>query len=76
MREYIFLDGKTIQLNILMVTSLEWSFTSNNVNNLFNLGFKVNGWGLKQLIERKQGIFRMNMMGKRVNFACRNTHTS
>ena len=29
------------------------------------------GWGFKQLIERKQGIFRMHMMGKRVNFACR-----
>jgi len=33
------------------------------------------GWGLKQLIERKQGIFRMNMMGKRVNHACRTVIT-
>ena len=29
------------------------------------------GWGFKQLIERKQGLFRMHMMGKRVNHACR-----
>ena len=29
------------------------------------------GWGFKQLIERKQGLFRMHMMGKRVNYAAR-----
>ena len=33
------------------------------------------GWGFKQLIERKQGIFRMHMMGKRVNHACRTVIT-
>ena len=27
--------------------------------------------GLRQLLERKEGIFRMKMMGKRVNFAGR-----
>ncbi|PIO63402.1 hypothetical protein TELCIR_14999, partial [Teladorsagia circumcincta] len=27
--------------------------------------------GIKQILEKKQGLFRMNMMGKRVNFACR-----
>ncbi len=27
--------------------------------------------GLKQRLEKKQGLFRMNMMGKRVNYACR-----
>ena len=26
---------------------------------------------LHQLIEKKEGLFRMNMMGKRVNYACR-----
>jgi len=30
-----------------------------------------NTWGFKQVIERKQGLFRMNMQGKRVNFAAR-----
>ena len=33
------------------------------------------GWGFKQLIERKQGLFRMHMMGKRVNFAARTVIT-
>ena len=32
---------------------------------------KTLGWGFKQLIERKQGLFRMHMMGKRVNHAAR-----
>ena len=27
--------------------------------------------GVKQLIEKKEGLFRSNMMGKRVNFAAR-----
>lgn len=27
--------------------------------------------GIRQLLERKEGIFRKHMMGKRVNFACR-----
>jgi DNA-directed RNA polymerase I subunit RPA1 len=28
-------------------------------------------YGIRQLLEKKQGLFRMNMMGKRVNHACR-----
>lgn len=28
-------------------------------------------FGIRQLLEKKQGLFRMNMMGKRVNHACR-----
>lgn len=27
--------------------------------------------GICQLLEKKEGIFRQKMMGKRVNFACR-----
>ena len=27
--------------------------------------------GLRQLLERKEGLFRMHMMGKRVNYCCR-----
>jgi len=27
--------------------------------------------GIRQVLERKEGMFRMNMMGKRVNFCCR-----
>lgn len=40
----------------------------------FNFGGQA-GWGFKQLIERKTGIFRMHMMGKRVNFAARTVIT-
>lgn len=29
------------------------------------------GTGVRQLLEKKEGLFRMNMMGKRVNYACR-----
>ncbi|KAH7726241.1 DNA-directed RNA polymerase I subunit A1 [Aphelenchoides avenae] len=31
--------------------------------------------GIKQLLEKKQGLFRMHMMGKRVNYACRSVIT-
>jgi DNA-directed RNA polymerase I subunit RPA1 len=27
--------------------------------------------GIRQILEKKEGMFRMNMMGKRVNYACR-----
>ena len=27
--------------------------------------------GIRQQLEKKEGLFRKNMMGKRVNFACR-----
>ena len=27
--------------------------------------------GIRQMMEKKEGLFRMHMMGKRVNFACR-----
>ncbi|XP_073968760.1 RNA polymerase I subunit RpI1 isoform X2 [Rhodnius prolixus] len=36
---------------------------------------KVQGIGIKQIIEKKEGIIRMNMMGKRVNFAARTVIT-
>lgn len=31
--------------------------------------------GVRQLLEKKQGLFRMHMMGKRVNYACRSVIT-
>merc|ERR1712223_1775060 len=40
-----------------------------------NKGSKGNTWGFKQVIERKTGLFRMNMQGKRVNFAARTVIT-
>ncbi|XP_014216995.1 DNA-directed RNA polymerase I subunit RPA1 [Copidosoma floridanum] len=35
----------------------------------------VNCHGLRQIVEKKEGVIRMNMMGKRVNFACRTVIT-
>lgn len=32
---------------------------------------KSNSTGICQLLEKKEGIFRQKMMGKRVNYACR-----
>lgn len=34
-------------------------------------GQKDVGSGICQMLEKKEGIFRQKMMGKRVNFACR-----
>lgn len=34
-------------------------------------GKKEGSSGICQLLEKKEGIFRQKMMGKRVNFACR-----
>ena len=31
------------------------------------------GAGVKQFLEKKEGLFRKHMMGKRVNFAARST---
>lgn len=40
-----------------------------------NMGREKVGIGLKQTIEKKEGIIRMHMMGKRVNYACRTVIT-
>lgn len=36
---------------------------------------KARGFGLKQIIEKKEGLVRMHMMGKRVNYAARTVIT-
>ena len=51
------------------------SSLQNHSYNNTTLVFTKVGWGFKQLIERKQGIFRMHMMGKRVNHAARTVIT-
>jgi len=38
---------------------------------LLGLGQGEVAAGICQLLEKKEGIFRQKMMGKRVNFACR-----
>ncbi|KAK7252592.1 hypothetical protein RIF29_36649 [Crotalaria pallida] len=51
-----------------------WMELQKSVNMLFDnktSGKKEAATGICQLLEKKEGIFRQKMMGKRVNFACR-----
>lgn len=53
-----------------------WIELQNNVNNLMDSSLAGKGAdklpsGIRQMMEKKEGLFRMHMMGKRVNFACR-----
>lgn len=54
---------------------LQWKELQTAVNCLYDNGLdkygKIKYPGLKQLIDKKEGLFRKNMMGKRVNFAAR-----
>ncbi|XP_075978329.1 RNA polymerase I subunit RpI1 [Anticarsia gemmatalis] len=53
-----------------------WQELQKSVNNLLNCeGQGANSQGLKQIIEKKTGLIRMHMMGKRVNFAARSVIT-
>ncbi|QDZ25257.1 subunit A of DNA-directed RNA polymerase I [Chloropicon primus] len=47
-----------------------WVSMQENCNKLL-MGDQNGMMGLQNLIEKKEGIFRMNMMGKRVNYAAR-----
>lgn len=50
-----------------------WLGLQNSVNKLIDsaAGGGKGGNGIRQSLERKEGLFRMNMMGKRVNYAAR-----
>lgn len=50
-----------------------WLALQNAVNKLIDsaAGGAKGGNGIRQSLERKEGLFRMNMMGKRVNYAAR-----
>lgn len=57
-----------------------WVHLQNNINNLLDCHMnqansKTTVAGLKQVIEKKEGVLRMHMMGKRVNFAARSVIT-
>lgn len=54
-----------------------WQELQKNVNNLLSCDGQglANSQGLKQIIEKKTGVIRMHMMGKRVNFAARSVIT-
>ncbi|CEF62014.1 DNA-directed RNA polymerase [Strongyloides ratti] len=47
----------------------------NTIYNSDSVGSDSCSNGLKQLLEKKEGLFRMHMMGKRVNYACRSVIT-
>lgn len=54
----------------------KWLEIQDTVNCLFDTSKAMKaadreGTGIRQLLERKEGLFRMKMMGKRVNFAAR-----
>lgn len=52
-----------------------WGQLQENINQLLDAKNESNQKGLKQIIEKKQGIIRMNMMGKRVDYAARTVIT-
>ena len=57
--------GRTLRL---------WLDLQNSVNALFDSSAADETYGvsgIRQQLEKKEGLFRKNMMGKRVNFACR-----
>lgn len=61
-------------INSAQVTSL-WLSLQNCTNRLIDsssvIGKKSEQNGVRQLLEKKDGLFRMNLMGKRVNYSCR-----
>lgn len=78
-------EGRLVFEQIKGVTAVEklhnaWQALQNNVNHLMDRDMNktpasLNGQGLKQILEKKEGIIRMHMMGKRVNFAARSVIT-
>ncbi|XP_024394449.1 DNA-directed RNA polymerase I subunit 1 [Physcomitrium patens] len=68
-------DGSKLKVDVGQATRL-WLALQNDVCALLDsttatgLGKDQQG-GVRQLLEKKEGLFRMNMMGKRVNYACR-----
>ena len=41
------------------------------IHQILTLMLRCGRQGIRQQLEKKEGLFRKNMMGKRVNFACR-----
>lgn len=55
---------------------LAWQELQRSVNDVLNCtGINFTSQGLKQILEKKTGLIRMHMMGKRVNFAARSVIT-
>ncbi|KYN44618.1 DNA-directed RNA polymerase I subunit RPA1 [Trachymyrmex septentrionalis] len=77
-------EGRLVFEQIKGTTAVEklhnaWQALQSNVNHLMdrdmNKSEVINSQGLKQILEKKEGIIRMHMMGKRVNFAARTVIT-
>lgn len=69
---YESVQGKTAAEKLHTV----WQELQKSINNLLNCeGQGLASQGLKQIIEKKTGLIRMHMMGKRVNFAARSVIT-
>ncbi|KAE9596846.1 putative DNA-directed RNA polymerase [Lupinus albus] len=67
-RVYLYGSGSS------KVVSSRWMELQKSVNMLIDnktSGQREAATGICQLLEKKEGIFRQKMMGKRVNFACR-----
>ncbi|KAG7110723.1 DNA-directed RNA polymerase I subunit rpa1 like protein [Verticillium longisporum] len=75
------IGGATTERRARTMTDLHqaWTDLQNAVNSLIDkdknpvmgAAAKRNEEGIKQKLEKKEGLFRKNMMGKRVNFAAR-----
>jgi DNA-directed RNA polymerase I subunit RPA1 len=57
--------GRTLRLWLDMQNSLNALLDSSAADDTHGVS------GIRQQLEKKEGLFRKNMMGKRVNFACR-----
>jgi len=64
-------EGESINYQKMINTAIELQETVNHLmDNEFVQG-SADPVGIKQLLEKKQGLFRKHMMGKRVNYAAR-----
>lgn len=74
-------EAKFIVQSAMGATTLEkfhnaWIQLQLDVDKIFSSDDAVRGeQGLKQIIEKKEGVIRLHMMGKRVNFAARSVIT-
>ncbi|RLU27161.1 hypothetical protein DMN91_000960 [Ooceraea biroi] len=83
--EHLPQEGRLVFEQIRGQTAVEklhnaWQTLQTNVDHLMDCDMNktaesVNSQGLRQILEKKDGIIRMHMMGKRVNFAARSVIT-
>lgn len=70
-------DDVTDEIARAKQLQIAWTKLQTNVNVMIDAGLETGAAavdaaaGIKQVLEKKEGLFRMHMMGKRVNYACR-----